>query len=74
MGLLFPGLDATSAAARSLGFIDLFVVWWLVLLGIGIADLYGRRRRQCRPRMLSGRMSVLALAVTAVLAATGGAA
>jgi hypothetical protein len=73
VGLLFPGLDATSATARSLGFIDLFVVWWLVLLGIGIADLYGRRRRSVVLGCL-GAYVVLALAVTAVLAATGGAA
>ena len=41
----FPGLDASSPLARALGFVDLFVIWWIVLLGIAAAMLYGKRRR-----------------------------
>ena len=38
-------LDAAllGLAARFLGMIDLFIVWWLIVLGIGLAVLYRRR-------------------------------
>jgi hypothetical protein len=40
-----PMLDEGSPAARFLGAIDLFVVWWLVVLAIGVAVLYRRNAR-----------------------------
>ena len=42
---LAPMLDEASPAARFLGAIDLFVVWWLVVLGVGVALLYRRSAR-----------------------------
>jgi len=40
-----PMLDEASPVARFLGAIDLFVVWWLVVLAIGVALLYRRSAR-----------------------------
>jgi hypothetical protein len=73
LGAWFPGLDASSALARALGFIDLFVVWWIVLLGIAAAMLYGRRRRDLVAGFL-GLYLVLALVTAAAFAAAGAAA
>jgi len=39
----FPMLEEGSFADRTLGLIDLFVVWQLFVLSIGTAVLYGRR-------------------------------
>lgn len=43
LGTLFQGLDEVSAGARFLGMIDLFWVWWLLLLAFGFSAVYGRR-------------------------------
>jgi hypothetical protein len=40
---LFPVTNASSPVARFFGLIDLFVIWWLVVLAIGIGVLYARR-------------------------------
>ena len=42
LGSLVGGLDEVSAGARFLGMIDLFLVWWLVVLAIGFAVIYRR--------------------------------
>jgi energy-converting hydrogenase Eha subunit A len=73
LGVWFPGLDASSALSRALGFVDLFVVWWIVLLGIAAAMLYGRRRRNLVCAFL-GLYLALALVAAAAFAAAGGAA
>jgi hypothetical protein len=41
LGALIP-LDETSYLAKFFGMIDLFVIWWLVVLAIGLATLYKR--------------------------------
>jgi hypothetical protein len=43
LAVFLPMLDEGSLAARFLGMMDLFVVWWLIVLGIGLAVLYRRR-------------------------------
>jgi hypothetical protein len=45
LALWFPGLDEASPVARFFGAIDLFVVWWIVVLAIGTAVLFRRRTR-----------------------------
>jgi hypothetical protein len=45
MGTFVPMLDEASAGARFLGAIDLFVVWWLFVLAVGVAVLYRRNAR-----------------------------
>jgi hypothetical protein len=41
--VFFPMLDDTSFLARLVGMLDLFLVWWVVVLAIGCAVLYKRR-------------------------------
>lgn len=38
-------VDEASPVARLLSMIDLFIVWWVAVLAIGFAALYGRRAR-----------------------------
>ncbi len=42
LGALAASLDEGSYLARVLGMIDLFAVWWIVVLAIGLATLYKR--------------------------------
>jgi len=71
MTIFFSMLDEASPIARFFGIIDLFVVWWLTLLAIGLSVLY---RRPARP-LLVGLVSayiVLALLLVIAMAVTGG--
>jgi len=43
LAVFLPMLDENSLAARFLGMIDLFIIWWLIVLSIGLAVLYRRR-------------------------------
>lgn len=43
LAVFFPFLDDASFAARFLGSIDLFLIWWIVSLSIGLGVLYRRR-------------------------------
>jgi hypothetical protein len=60
-------LDESSPPARFLGLIDLFVVWWAVVLGIGVALLY-RRRPARTALMFVGIYAGLALALAGAMA------
>jgi hypothetical protein len=71
LGSAFPGLDAASPAARALGFVDLFVVWWVIVLGIGVGRLYGRRVRSTSLAFL-GVYAVLAVFTAIVFSLAGG--
>jgi len=71
LGAWFPGLDATSPAARALGFIDLFVLWWVVVVAIGTARLYHRRIRATALGFAAVYVA-LALLTAAAFAAAGG--
>lgn len=42
LAALFPMLDETSVLSRFLGSIDLFMIWWIVVLAIGLGVLYKR--------------------------------
>jgi hypothetical protein len=50
LAVFFPMLDEGSFLARLLGSIDLFLVWWVMVLAIGMAVLY---RRKTRPIAIS---------------------
>jgi hypothetical protein len=41
LGALVP-LDESSFIAKFLGMVDLFVIWWVIVLAIGLATLYKR--------------------------------
>ncbi|MBK5296660.1 MAG: YIP1 family protein, partial [Vicinamibacteria bacterium] len=43
LGLFVPFLDESNIISRFLGTIDLFIVWWLVVLAIGLGVLYRRK-------------------------------
>ena len=43
LGVFVPFLEETDFLARFLGAIDLFIVWWMVSVAIGIGVLYRRR-------------------------------
>ena len=47
----FTMLDEASPLARFLGVIDLFVVWWIVVLAIGVSVLYRRPDPPPRARL-----------------------
>ena len=67
VGAWFPSLDEASPAARFLGAIDLFTLWWALVLGIGVAVLSGRRARTCALGIMSVYVG-LALVAAAVMA------
>lgn len=70
LGAFASFVDDTSPIARLLGTIDLFVAWWLISLGIGVAVLLQRRARPVVLAFLSA-YAAIALALTAVTAAFG---
>ena len=73
LGLLVPFLDEGNLVARFLGTIDLFIIWWLLVLAIGLGVLY---RRPTAPIFWSfmGVYVVIALVIALVMrGASGGA-
>ena len=73
LGLFVPFLDESNIVSRFLGTIDLFIVWWLVVLAIGLGVLY---RRKTAPIFWSfmGVYVVIALVIALVMrGASGGA-
>ena len=60
LAVLLPMLDEKSFLGRLLGMIDLFIIWWLLVLAIGLAVLY-RRRTQPIAIALFGVYAVIAL-------------
>ena len=64
-------LDEGSAAARFLSLIDVFVLWWLVVLAIGVAVLYRARARVVALTMF-GLYVGGALLLAGTMAALGG--
>jgi hypothetical protein len=67
----FTMLDEASAMARFLGVVDLFVVWWIMVLAIGISVLYHRRTRSLAFAFTSAYV-VIALLAALVMAMRGG--
>lgn len=66
MSVLLPMLEETSFMGRLAGAIDLFIIWWLIVLSIGLAVLY-RRRTQPIAMTLFGIYAVIALGVAAFM-------
>lgn len=71
LGVLLPMLDESSFAARLLGMMDLFLLWWLFVLSVGIAVLY-RRKTSSVAMILFGIYLVIALGFSAFLASRSG--
>jgi hypothetical protein len=70
VGGLLPMLDEGSLPARWLGSIDVFGLWWVWLLAMGLAAASGRPARRYLARLLVGYIGIAAL-VAAVFAVLG---
>jgi hypothetical protein len=70
LAVALPMLDEHSFIGRLFGMIDVFIIWWLVVLAIGLAVLY-RRRTQPIAFTLFGLYAVIILAAAAVMSAIG---
>ncbi len=71
LAVFFPMLDDTSFFARLLGTIDLFWIWWFVVLAIGLAVLYRRRTQPILTTFL-GIYALIAIVIAAVMASRNG--
>jgi hypothetical protein len=73
LGLWFPGLDTASFAGRFIGALDVFVLWWVVLMAIGVGVLYRREARRLAAAFL-GVYGGVALLIAITMTALGGSA
>jgi Yip1-like protein len=69
--VLLPMIEEKSFVGRLLGMTDLFIIWWLVVLAIGIAVLY-RRRTQPVAISFLGFYALIALVYATVMSGLGG--
>jgi hypothetical protein len=72
LAVFAPFLDENTFAARLLGSIDLFLIWWIVSLAIGLAVLYRRRTAPVATTMLVVYVAI-GLVIAAIKTATSGA-
>ena len=72
LGVFLPFLDDNTFSARLLGSIDLFLIWWIVNLAIGLGVLYKRRTGPVATGMLTTYI-VIVLAIAAIRTAFAGA-
>lgn len=71
LAVLLPMIDEQSFLGRLFGMVDLFIIWWLIVLAIGLGVLY-RRRTQPIAWSLFGVYAVIAV-IVAVVRSMGGA-
>lgn len=71
LGTWLPSLDAASPLARFAGVLDVFALWWVVLLAVGVAVLYGRQARPLAAAFL-GVYAGVALLLAVTMSALGG--
>ena len=71
LNLFFATLDETSPLARFFGIVDLFVIWWIVVLAIGMSVLC-RKPAHRLALLFMGAYVVLAGILTLAMALTGG--
>jgi hypothetical protein len=72
LGALLPMLAENSFAGRLLGMVDVFLIWYIVVLAIGLGVLY-RRRTQPIAISLLGVYAVIAIVVALIKSRVGGA-
>jgi len=72
LGALLPMLPEKSFLAGFLGTVDVFLIWYIVVLAMGLAVLY-RRRTQPIAISLLGVYAVIAIVVALVKSRAGGA-
>jgi hypothetical protein len=71
LSVFFPMLDEGSFLARLLGTLDLFLIWWTVVLAIGLAVLYRRRTRPIAIGLFAV-YGAIAVAIATVMTLRGG--
>jgi hypothetical protein len=71
LGVLLPMLDEQSFVGRLMGMIDLFLIWYCLVLAMGLAVLY-RRRTQPIAIALFVLYAVIALGAAAIMSRLGG--
>jgi hypothetical protein len=71
LAVFMPFLDEDSLAARFLGMIDLFFIWWIIVVGIGLAVLY-RKRTGAVVMSLVGAYVLIAGVIAGVMRAVAG--
>jgi hypothetical protein len=71
LGVLLPMLQQGSFLARLFGMVDLFVIWWVIVLAMGLAVLY-RRRTQPIAFTLLGVYALIAVCAAAIMSRFGG--
>jgi hypothetical protein len=64
LGALLPMFDEQSFVGKLAGMLDIFVIWWLIVLAIGLAVLY-RRKTQPIAITLFGIYAVIIVAIAA---------
>jgi Yip1 domain len=69
--VLLPMLEEGSFVARLAGFVDLFAIWWLIVLSIGLGVLYHKRTQSVAITLFS-IYAVIALSVAGVMSMLGG--
>jgi hypothetical protein len=69
--MVMPGLGESTFPARLLGAVDIFVLWWLVLIAVGLSILYQTRTLPIA-RWLFGAYAGGAAAVALTQALRGG--
>ena len=72
LGVFTPFLDEGTLPARFLGLIDLFLVWWVVVLAIGLAVLYKRRTGPVAFSLLGAYIGIAAVIALIMRALAGG--
>jgi hypothetical protein len=68
---LFGMLDEASPLARFFALIDVFMIWWIVVLAIGLAVLYRTRARAVAAGLLAAYVGIAVLLV-GTMAVLGG--
>lgn len=72
LAVFLPMLDEATFAARFLGWIDLFRIWWIVSLAIGLGVLYTRKTGPIAWTLIAVYI-VIALVAAGVMTAMAGA-
>jgi hypothetical protein len=71
LAALLPSVDEGSLAARFLGTIDVFALWWTWLLALGVSSASGRPARRYLLRLMAVYIGMAAL-IAGVMAFGGG--
>jgi hypothetical protein len=71
LAVFLPMLEEGSFAGRLLGLVDLFLIWWVVVLSIGLAVLYRRRTGPIVVGLMSTYLGIVVL-IALVMSAFGG--